>query len=483
MAQSSERKINFKSLVSYGIGDLYGGGSFLIISTLFLFFLTDVVGLRPALAGLVVFGGKFWDAVSDPLMGCISDRTKSKYGRRRLYFLIGIVPVFISFFLLWISFKSGSEFLLFLYYFFAYVLFCTVYTMVMVPYSSLPAEMSLDYKERTRLSGARMIFSQLSSIISGVVPGMLVNNLYKDNPRMGFLLVGIIFGLFYAMPWYFVFKGTWELPEAEQNMPSSSLSKAFSDMRTLFRVRSFRIHIGMYILGYSALDVLSALFVYYLTHHIGARGYYTACLGTMLISQLIVLPLYLFIANRLGKGKAYMIGAAIVVVIGSLFYGIPAGAPLSTLMLLSAGLGFGLSAIVAMPWAMLPESADADELVNGLQRAGSVAGSFTLIRKLVQALVLWLVGILLAAIGYTANTQASLETIQGIRLFFSFGPTTLVLLGGALALLYPITPKTNAIMRTELTKRHEGTTAPQEMLSQEARSALAKIGGHVDAQP
>jgi len=340
-----------------------------------------------------------------------------------------------------------------------------------------------NYKERTRLSGARMIFSQLSSIISGVVPGMLVNTIYKDNPRMGFLLVGLIFGLFYAMPWFFVFKGTWELPEAEQNMPSSSLGKAFSDMRTLFRVRSFRIHIGMYILGYSALDVLSALFVYYLTHHIGARGYYTACLGTMLISQLIVLPLYLFIANQLGKGKAYTIGAVIVVVIGSLFYGIPAGAPLSTLMLLSAGLGFGLSAVVVMPWAMLPESADADELVNGLQRAGSVAGSFTLIRKLVQALVLWLVGILLAAIGYTANTQASPETIQGIRLFFSFGPTTLVLLGGALALLYPITPKTNYIMRTELTKRHEGTRAPLETLSQEARSALAKIGGHFDAQP
>ncbi|MCK9549113.1 MAG: MFS transporter, partial [Sphaerochaeta sp.] len=85
-----ERKVGMKTLVAYGLGDMYGGGAFMIVGMLFLFYLTEVVGLSPALAGLVFGIGKVWDAVSDPLMGYLSDRTRSRYGRRRVYFLAGI---------------------------------------------------------------------------------------------------------------------------------------------------------------------------------------------------------------------------------------------------------------------------------------------------------------------------------------------------------------------------------------------------------
>ena len=106
---TENRRIGFKVLAAYGVGGRYGGGSFLIIFTLFLFFLTDVIGLLPALAGLVLFAGKDWDAISDPLMGCISDRTRSRRRRRRVFFLIGIVPVFVSFALLWVSVRTGGQ--------------------------------------------------------------------------------------------------------------------------------------------------------------------------------------------------------------------------------------------------------------------------------------------------------------------------------------------------------------------------------------
>ncbi len=159
-----EKNVGFGHLVSYGLGDLYGGGSFLIIGMLFMFYLTEIVGLSPLMAGFVFAIGKIWDAVSDPLMGFISDHTRSRFGRRRVYFLVGILPIAATFIFMWLPVGFESEWGLFAYYSLAYVLFSTIFTMVMVPYAALNAEMSRDYKVRTRLSGARMIFSGLASL-------------------------------------------------------------------------------------------------------------------------------------------------------------------------------------------------------------------------------------------------------------------------------------------------------------------------------
>jgi len=468
-------KIDLRALLAYGCGDLYGGGSFLIISTLFIYFMTDVIGLSPALAGLVVFAGKAWDAVSDPLMGCISDRTRSRRGRRRVYFLVGIIPVFASFALLWLSVRTGSEALTFLYYFLAYTLFATVSTMVMIPYSSLPVEMTRDYRERTRLSGSRMIFSQVSSLLAGTIPGYLVKNLYRDDPSTGFLLVGIFFGAFYALPWIFVYRGTWEPPEEERKMPSASLGQSFRDIGTLLRVRSFRIHVGMYLAGYSAIDILSALFVYYLTYYLGRGSSYTVCLGSMLVAQLVALPFYLALANRIGKGRAYALGALVVILSSGLFFGLGPASPAWLVYALSAALGLGLSPVTAMPWAMLPESADADELSGGTQRSGAVSGAFTLARKLVQATVLWLVGILLGAIGYVPEAAQSAATLLGIRLIFTAAPIALVAAGGILSLTYPVTPASFAALRAELERRRSGISGGA---GEAERAMLERITGH-----
>jgi oligogalacturonide transporter len=476
MAEQKKR-LGIGALVSYGMGDIYGGGSFLIISTLFIYFLTDVVGLSPLLAGLVVLVGKAWDAVSDPLMGLISDRTKSRFGRRRVYFLVSIIPVFLSFWMLWLTLRFENELATFFYYLFSYVLFCTVYTIVMVPYSSLPTEMSGDYRERARLSGARMLFSQLSALIAGTIPGFLVKNVYRDNPSQGFFMVGLIFGLLYALPWIIVFMGTWEedIPTAQTTQQNAGLMQSFKDLRSLLSCRSFRLHIGMYLLGYTALDILSASFVYFVTYYIGRGSIYTLCLGSMLIFQLLSLPLHITIANRIGKGKSYAIGAGIVFLVAIFFITLTPASPTILILASSALLGLGLSPVVAMPWAMLPESSDADELTNHIERAGSVAGVFTLCRKLVQALTLWVFGLLLQAIGYTAGaTHQSGSAIQGIRYIFVFGPLLFIGLGTLLAILYPITPKTFALMRKTLEASRAGQASPCTELEEES---LKRITG------
>lgn len=170
----AERPVRVRNLLAYGIGDFYGGGSFLIIGMLFMFFLTEVVGLSPIWAAFVFAVGKVWDAVSDPIMGYISDNTRSRYGRRRFYLVLGILPVFISFGLLWLPITLETAAWSVVYYSFAYIFFSTVFTMVMVPYSALNAEMTADYAVRTRLSGVRIIFSQLAALFAGTIPNMII---------------------------------------------------------------------------------------------------------------------------------------------------------------------------------------------------------------------------------------------------------------------------------------------------------------------
>ena len=117
---AGSRTLRTRNCVAYGLGDLYGGGAFLLVSTFSMYYLVAVIGMSPVLAGLIPGLGKIWDAVSDPLMGYISDRTRSRFGRRRVWFLAGIVPIFMSVALIWLPVKASSDLALFAYYFTAY---------------------------------------------------------------------------------------------------------------------------------------------------------------------------------------------------------------------------------------------------------------------------------------------------------------------------------------------------------------------------
>ncbi|MFP4364940.1 MAG: MFS transporter, partial [Spirochaetia bacterium] len=301
-----ERKVKISNLIMYGMGDFFGGGSFLIIGMLYLFFLTEVVGLTPVLASAVFAIGKVWDAVSDPLMGYISDNTRSKLGRRRIYLLIGITPIALSFILMWLPVGFGSTIALFFYYSFAYILFSTVFTMVMVPYAALNAEMTTDYKVRTRMSGVRIVFSQFSALLAGTLPKIIINQFTPEQQTTGYLIMAVVFGVLYATPWIFVFLGTWELPYKKNKIKKHSPLAIFSNFGSIFKNKSFRIHIAMYICAYSAMDILMAMFAYYLTYYLDRPELYSVAMGALLITQMAMLAVYVIVANKKGKGFAYI---------------------------------------------------------------------------------------------------------------------------------------------------------------------------------
>ena len=198
-----KKKIKLSTRLIYGTGDFYGGASVTIISMLFLFFLTDVVGMRAIYAGFVIFIGRMIDAVTDPLMGNISDRTRSRWGRRSPYFLFFAVPVGISFSLLWMKVGFDSQLLTFIYYAAAYSLFSIVFTAVMVPYAALAPELTTDYNERTTLISTRMAFSIIGALSAAVIPKTIID--LMGGKSGGYLLMAVIFALLFVLIWLIMF--------------------------------------------------------------------------------------------------------------------------------------------------------------------------------------------------------------------------------------------------------------------------------------
>ncbi len=406
----SNKYLKTRNCVAYGLGDLYGGGAFLLVSTFAMYYLVAVVGMSPILAGLIPGLGKIWDAVSDPLMGYVSDRTKSRFGRRRVWFLVGILPIFASVTLIWIPVRASTDLGLFAYYFLAYIFFYTVSTMVLVPYGALSAEMASGFKDRNKLTGFRMFFSMLAALVAGTVPQVVINAF--PDPRAGHLAMGLIFGALFAAPWIIVYLGTWETEEAAASASgqAESADGFIGNFASIFRNGSFRVHIVMYIFAYATMDVLMGWLKFYLADYLGRPGFLTVAMGAILVPQIAALPVYIAIANRKGHAFAYRIGLSIMLLAMAAMYLHTPDTPVAFLVLNCVLAGLGQSAAVLVPFQLLPFVVDVDELITGKKRAGTYAGAMTLIRKLVQgALVLPLLGVILSAIGYLGPVPSSIS--------------------------------------------------------------------------
>jgi oligogalacturonide transporter len=454
----SSREVRLRNMLAYGAGDIYGGGAFIIIGTYFLLFLTTNVGINPAMAGLIVSLGKIWDAVTDPMMGIISDKTRSRFGRRRVYFLLGIVPITFSFILLWLNppLTGAAQFL---YYLLAYMLFNTVFTMVMVPYNALPAEMLQEYTQRSKMMGIRMIFSQIGTLVSAVVPGVIFSMVGRND--LGYFYFALIIGIFFATPWIFTYLGTWEreVTEEERSRQAKTLKDIFGEFFSTFRNKSFRSHIGMYLSAYASMDIFMALLMYYLIYHLKYTQGESLILGTVLIVQIIGIVIVSRSCMKWGNAKVFR-RHSLISLVGILALSLlPSGVPAWVIMAAGALFAIGLAGGVFIPYNNLPFVIDADKIISGRSREGIYSGMTTFMRKIAQALALQLVGIGLSLFNFVEGGEVqSLQTVNGIRFMFIFFPFVLLTAGIFFSRNFRIDPDTHALMRKELEARSKGET-------------------------
>jgi len=280
----TDEKIKTSTKWYFALGDIFSGGFFNIVNFFYSIFLTDVVGISPYWAGIVFLVGNFMDALTDPGMGIISDNTRSKFGRRRPYILLGAPLVFLAFVMMWFPLASGTETSKVIFYIFAFVLMNTVTTIVQVPFLSMAAELTTDYNERTSLTNVRMIVSVTSSILCAVLP-MLIVGAYQEV-RTGYIAMSIIFGLFFTLPLLLVF-----FKVKERKQFSEGRKGTFKDMFSPMRLRIFRRFMYIYLGIIIAMDVVAMIFAYYMTYSLERPDEISFVLGALLVSQVACVPL------------------------------------------------------------------------------------------------------------------------------------------------------------------------------------------------
>ncbi len=440
------KNVPLKNKILFGIGDMYAGGAFLLVGLLYLKFLTDIVGLTPALAGSVFLIGKIWDAISDPMMGVLSDHTKSRFGRRRIYFLCGIIPVFLTFSMLWMKISNNNQIAMFVYYSISYILFNTSFTMVQVPYNAVLADMTDSYKERAIMSGIRLTFSALSAVIAGTIPMLLIN-------LKGYTFMGLCFGIFYAIPWICVFFGTFENKEHIESVKNNSVKDIFKTLPSIFTNRSFRQHAGLFITSQSAVDFLTTLFIYYLTYVLKRESEFSLVMGSMLVVPIIMVPIYTKIASKYSKTTPMHIGLVVWIIVLFIALFLKEGQPSWLIYIIAIFSGVGSASALFVPWSILADISDVDELISAERREGLYSGMATLLRKMAQAAAIFIVGIVLDVVNYVPNVEQAQSAIFGIRLMFSIIPIILLSVALYFSYKYNLTKENHAIIIDEIDRR------------------------------
>ncbi len=439
--------------VIYGTGD-WGVATFNTLRQIFYaIFLTDVVGLDPRLASFAAFIGVIWDAINDPLVGVISDKFRSKWGRRRPFLLYFAVPYGLAFLMLWWTPPIENQILLMFYVMIAYALSDTFQTLVIVPFHALTPEMTNDYDERTSLAGYRMFFNFLASVVTAVVAPMIVDTImiHGGTQQQGYALTAAVFGASAIVPYLLIFFAVRE--PSTSDLPQETVP--FRDiLHTAWQNIPFRYATILYMLNWVTFDIIGVVLPYLLVYWV-AQGdllaksplfglpIESAVLGLMMVTATIVLPFWTWLAQRLSKRIAYIIALVFWAILMLFVPWVPAGQYTATLIM-AVLIGISVSAAHVLPDAIFPDVIDWDELRTGKRHEGVYYGTKNFTRKLTTAFAIFLTLQTLGWLGYqsppdgvTHFTQPA-SALLGIRILA--GPLGTLLLMGAIAVtwFYPL---------------------------------------------
>lgn len=464
------QKLSFRTKLAYGAGDLGPAITANILSVFLLIFFTNVAGLGPGIAGSILLISKIWDAINDPLVGVLSDRTKSPWGRRLPWILWGAIPFGTFFFLQWIvpHFSDNSttnQWGLFAYYIAISILFNTFYTCVNLPYTALTPELTQDYDERTSLTSFRFAFSISGSILSLMI-ALAIFALVPADPGRQYLLLGGVCAVIAVLPLYWcvfgirrrVIAGETLRLDNETNHESISYRE---QLKIAFSNRPFLYVIGIYLCSWLAVQNTVSVIPYFVKNWMGlADQDFTKTVIAVQVTALVMLFVWSGVSKRFGKKVVYFMGMSLWIIaeIGLFFLQPGQTALLYGLAVLA---GFGVSTAYLIPWSMIPDVIELDELQTGQRREGIFYGFMVLLQKVALAIGLFLVGITLQKSGFMESVSGQPAPVQpesalfAIRLLIGPIPTVLLLVGLVLAYFYPITREVHAEILLKLNEKKE----------------------------
>lgn len=446
-ATSTGSKLPLSVKLGFGIGDLGGNLFFTAMGFYSLIYLTDTVGLAASLAGIAILIGKFWDAVTDPTMGYISDRTRSRWGRRRPYLLFGALPLLLS---MWYFFSApnytNAQTTGFLWATLALCLLNTAYTVVNIPYGSLTPEITKDYQERTSLNGFRFSFAVIGTILGAAVVLPIVN--LAKNPHAGYSHVGLLFGFIMAATILTTFFAVRETSHKDEPRPKT---KFFETFLVVFKNKTYMRLAAVYTLNLTGITFVQTMLVYYFKYIYKNEAMTTIAMLLLLGVAMLCVPLSVLVAKRIGKKRTYQLALGILVVscLAIFFFAHTLGMIFTFCVMVFAGVGIGFGYVP--PFAMLPDVVEVDAIQTKTRKEGAYYGMWTFFSKIGVALAAALAGVFLGFAKFVPNVvdQAS-SALFTIRLMIGPAPALIFLLGIMLIQPYPLDEqKYDAILAQE----------------------------------
>ncbi|MEM8612881.1 MAG: MFS transporter [Cyanobacteria bacterium P01_H01_bin.105] len=460
---SNPPKLTWSTKLAYGAGDMGAGLTSNLLAFSFLIFLTNVAGLDPLRAGTVLLIGKIWDAVNDPIVGILSDRTRTRWGRRYPWIVLTGIPFGITFYLNWIVPGTTNQNILFWYYVVVSIVFQVFFTTTNLPYSTLTAEMTEDYDERTELTSFRLSFSLAGAVLIlalGVVVGQLV-----ADPQQQYKTLGIGGGIISIVTMYWCVFGTFRHSQQQaayrkqslsNNSTNDNNSSFLQQIKIVFSNRPFLFVVGIYLFSWLSLQITAAIIPFYVTFWMGADDYFLAALlvqGT----AIFMMAVCNLLAKRIGKKGLYFLGAGFWTLVQLALFFLQPG-QLTIMYGLCVLASFGVATAYVVPWSILPDVIELNELKTGQRSEGAFYAFMTLLQKIGLALGIFLVSLALETSGFDKNFTTQPESaLWAIRFFM--GPVPLILLIGGmiLAYFYPVTKATHAETLLKLAERRQQT--------------------------
>lgn len=458
-----KNEITLKERFIFAAADMYGGGGQTIISVIYLAFLIQVINLSPGLAGTLMMLSKAWDAVNDPLMGMISDRTKSKIGRRRPYILAGGILLIPAIALLWLPNGLSLEWQKGTYMLATFLFYHTINTIIAVPYSALSTEITNDFNERNKVNLTRLIFSLTSTAICTLVPTMLFEQVTKGNLTymQFYLIVVLVFGSVFAIPNILVGLFTKERTPYEE-VSKFSWAKFFSPLK----VKGFRKLVFMYIAQALALDMTSAVILFYGLYVVNISS--TVFLGIFLATQLLMYPFLYRAVKKVSKAKIYYFGLPLTALMSLCIALYPTSFPIWGLYPLVVLTGMGFAGAQLMSWIIFPDAVDIIELKEKERNTGVASGVMTLIRTASSALSVFVIGWVLQLTGFITPSELIPKpdqpdaAIWGIRMIIVLALGILVMFGYIVARGFKINPEKSKDIKYLNEKRALGDVLTDE---------------------
>ncbi|MFN7110477.1 MAG: MFS transporter [Brevundimonas sp.] len=495
----------------WGSGDMLGAGAQAVITGWLFYFFTTFCDLTPVEAGLILGLPRLLEAITCPLIGYVSDNLRHTWigrriGRRKIFLLITI-PLLPSFALIFVSGQT------FTYYLTIFIFFELLYTMFLIPWETLAAEMTKDYKEKAKFAGARMLVAQSSAILASYLPTLIIDRFGGQDSAQTFLIMATIFGLLFSLVVLIVVIFTWERPytEAEKSVVAKPLDwgaalmvpvRMFRDLSSTLRIRAFRQHLSIYLGGYISQDIFNTAFpIFVATVMAGATVMISQMMTAMYVAQLVSVMIAIHLVIRIGPVVAYRSAAAfftVALLLLLVFYWVrpemmsqdlfevlnPASSTfdlgavfwLLTPVIL-AGLGRGTLNFV--PWSVYNYLPDIDEAVTGQRREGIFAGVMTLVRKLAQSGAIILTGWIIETGGYVSpvagagivQTPGAVATVAALLVV---GPITVMALGAILSWSFRLDAASHQVLMNEIERLRAGEVSPS---SPQAQAVVEDLTG------